>query len=182
MTSPALRPLTMILALADDGTLGHEGKIPWDLPEDLKRFKALTMDHAVIMGRKTWESLPAKFRPLPGRTNIVLTSQSNARFEGAHDMHSLEAAILWARLLKPGKPPIIIGGAAVYREALPLATRILLTRVHCSPGGGTRFDLDRTGWREFARDTYTGAESNPRFSIVSLERASARVVVPAVFA
>jgi dihydrofolate reductase len=137
-------PLSLILALADDGTIGHEGKIPWDLPADRTRFRKLTMGHAVIMGRKTWESLPALVRPFKGRRNIVVSGVGKVDPAGAEVWGSLAGAIAAARLTDA--EPFIIGGAEIYRQALHLATRIYLTEVYLSPGGDTRFGFDRGRW------------------------------------
>lgn len=176
--APVLRPLSLILALADDGTIGHEGKIPWHIPEDMARVKKLTMDHDVIMGRKTWESLPEGMRPLPGRRNIVVSRTYRYEAPGASVWRTLGGALDWAWWALPvnQKGPFILGAAELYREALPLATRIYLTEVHCSPGGDTRFDLDRTGFvetsRTMPRDTRVGAGDATGFSFVTLERES----------
>lgn len=163
----------MILAIADDGTIGHAGGIPWTIPEDLKRFKALTTGHAVIMGRKTWESLPDKVRPLPDRRNIVVSRDANYRAPGASLWHSLETALHWARFGTVQDDPIgpfVIGGAEIYRESLPLATRIYMTRVRCSPGGDTRLDLDLAGWQATSREMIRGNAHPIAFDFITLER------------
>jgi dihydrofolate reductase len=161
----------MILAVADDSTIGHAGSIPWRIPSDLRRFKEATMGRAVIMGRKTWDSLPDAVRHLPGRRNIVLTRDADKRFDGATDLHSLDAALHWCRYCI-GREPFVIGSASLYREALPMTTRILLTEVHCSPAGDTRIDLDRTGFRETSRMDYSRTDDAPGYSFVTLERAT----------
>ncbi|MEI6085348.1 MAG: dihydrofolate reductase [Verrucomicrobiota bacterium] len=133
--------LVIIAALAQNGTIGDAGKIPWHISEDLKRFKRLTLGHPIIMGRKTYESLG---KPLPGRRNIILSRQP-----GRDRFPSLEAA-----LKSCGDETIfIIGGAEIYRLALPLADTLLLTHVHRQVAGDTQFpDYDRTQWREVSRE------------------------------
>lgn len=127
-------PLTLIVAVADDGTIGDGGKLPWHIPEDLRFFKAQTTGHAIIMGRKTWDSIG---RPLPKRTSVVLTRNRSFRAEGAIVATTFEQALAEARRVDDS--PFVIGGAAVYDAALPHATRILLTEVHQSPAGDVRF-------------------------------------------
>jgi dihydrofolate reductase len=145
------QPLNMILALADDGTLGDKGGIPWDLPADRTRFRKLTMGHAVIMGRRTWESLPEHVRPFKGRRSIVVSRRGQIAVDKCHSVGeavevwgSLDGAIAAARTTDP--EPFIAGGVEIYWEALHLATRIYLTEVHLSPGGDTRFAFDRGRW------------------------------------
>jgi dihydrofolate reductase len=115
--------VSLIVAMDPNRVIGNEGKLPWHLPAELQRFKALTMGHHLIMGRKTWQSIG---RPLPGRTSIVLTRDPAYRAPGALVATSLEAALA---LAAPDAEPFIIGGAQVFRDALPLAHRIYLTRV-----------------------------------------------------
>jgi dihydrofolate reductase len=145
--------IVIIAAIAANGTIGHAGKIPWHLSEDLKRFKRLTLGHPVIMGRKTYESLG---KPLPGRRNIVLTRQP-----GTDHFASLEDA-----LISCGDETVfVIGGAEVYRQALPLADTLLLTHVHQPVEGDTKFpDYDRSQWREASR------RDTPEYSFVEYER------------
>lgn len=124
--------IRLIAAVGDNALLGLEidgtHRLPWRIPEDLKYFSHMTNDHAVIMGRSTWESLPETFRPLPGRTNIVLSRDQHYAADGAHVFTSLEEAIMFARGLS-GKPVYVIGGAGVYAQALPLADKLFITRV-----------------------------------------------------
>jgi dihydrofolate reductase len=117
MTGPSL-----IWAQSTSGIIGRAGGIPWQLPEDMARFKALTMGHTVVMGRRTWESLPAKFRPLPGRRNIVLTQQSDFKADGATVVRSFEEA-----LTEPDT--WVVGGEQIYTLAMPRATRCEVTEV-----------------------------------------------------
>lgn len=139
--------LTLIVAVADNGAIGKDGKLPWRISEDLKFFKAATMGHAIIMGRKTWDEVG---RPLPGRRNIVVSRKVGLVLEGAEVAPSLKDAIALAR--QTDAEPFVIGGAAIYAVALPLATKILLTEVHREPEADTFFPpFDRAEWRETAR-------------------------------
>lgn len=113
-----------IVAVGKGNEIGFKGDMPWHLPEDLRRFKALTTGHPVIMGRATWESLPK--RPLPGRRNIVLTRDTNYEASGAETARSLTEAIA---LCEGEETPFVIGGGQIYRESLPLLTRLYVTRV-----------------------------------------------------
>ena len=113
--------VNLIWAQSSSGVIGRDNAIPWRVPEDMARFKELTMDHTVIMGRLTWESLPAKFRPLPGRRNVVVSRQAGYRAEGADVVGSLEDA--------PLDDAWVIGGSQIYGLALPLATRCEVTEV-----------------------------------------------------
>ncbi|HEY4123375.1 MAG TPA: dihydrofolate reductase [Rhizomicrobium sp.] len=158
--------ITLVLAMADNGTIGDANSIPWRLPEDMRRFKSLTLGKPVIMGRKTWESLPKK--PLPGRTNIVVTRDGNYHAEGATIATTLEAAI--ARAKEEGAQEImIIGGAEIYRASLTIATRIELTEVHAHIEGDTKFPLDRTPWHETAREDHK-TDAGLGYSFVTLQR------------
>lgn len=157
--------ISLILARADNGVIGADGGLPWRLPEDLRRFKALTMGKPCLMGRKTWDSLPKK--PLPGRTNIVVTRGFAA--EGAVVVHSFEEAVARARSENPDEI-MVIGGAQIFAAALPLARRIHLTEIHTHPEGDTHFPaFDRNVWRETARDEGVAAYGL-RYSFVTLER------------
>ena len=142
--------LTLIAAVARNGVIGIDQRLPWRLPADLKRFKALTLGHTVIMGRKTWESLPANFRPLPGRRNIVVTRDAGYRTTGAMVVHSLPAAITAAG----DGEAFIIGGAELYAAALPLADRLQLTEIDATFEGDSHFPaIDHQQWRETTRET-----------------------------
>jgi dihydrofolate reductase len=145
-----MTPIVLIVAVAKNGVIGAHGRMPWHLPEDLKRFKLLTLGKPVIMGRKTWDSLPRK--PLPGRSNIVVTRDSAFRAPGATVAHSFETAL--AEAAKEHAIEIaIIGGEAIFAAALPFATRILLTEVDAAPEGDVFMPpLDHSQWRETARE------------------------------
>lgn len=121
--------LNIIAAIGKNRELGLRGKLLWNIPEDMGRFKRLTMGHPVIMGRKTWESLPEKFRPLPGRTNIVVTRQNGYEAVGAIVVDSLEAARAAAARAEGGDEVFVIGGGELYAAALPLADRLYLTLI-----------------------------------------------------
>ncbi|MCK9380065.1 MAG: dihydrofolate reductase [Sulfuritalea sp.] len=146
--------LTLIAAVARNGVIGIDNRLPWRLAADLKHFKALTLGHAVIMGRKTWESLPASFRPLPGRHNIVVTRDAAYHAAGATVAASLPAALSAAE----SDEAFVIGGAELYAAALPLADRLQLTEIDAAFEGDTHFPaFDRGQWQETARETHHDA-------------------------
>ncbi|MEJ0026833.1 MAG: dihydrofolate reductase [Rhizomicrobium sp.] len=162
-------PVVFVLARADNGVIGDSGRIPWRIPEDMKRFKALTIGKPMIVGRKTWESFPK--RPLPGRTNIVITRDGAYRADGAVVVHGLDEALARARAENPSEI-VIGGGTEIYRAALPLATRIELTEVHMQVPGDAHLPSFGEGWRETAREEHATAEGL-RYSYVTLLRPSA---------
>ena len=158
--------LAIVAAVARNGVIGAGNALPWHLPEDLKHFKALTTGHAVIMGRKTWESLPPRFRPLPGRRNIVVTRDKTYRAEGAVVVHSIEEATAKVS----GSEAFVIGGAELYALALPIADRLELTEIDADIEGDAFFPpLDRAQWREAARKAGAG-EGDLRYAFVRYER------------
>ena len=118
--------LRLIYARARNGVIGRDGRMPWHLPEDLAHFKRATLGSPVIMGRKTWESLPPVFRPLPGRRNIVVTRQGDWQASGAEVAHSLEQALA---LCQDAPLAWVMGGADIYRQALPLAQQVVVTEI-----------------------------------------------------
>lgn len=148
MPDPSSRPvrLALIAAVARNGIIGDRNTLPWRLPEDLRRFRALTTGHSVIMGRKTWESLG---RPLPGRQNIVVSSQSGFCAPGAEVVLTLDQALERATM----PPPVFcIGGGELYRVALPRADVLHITAIHRDFDGDTRFPpLDHEEWTETER-------------------------------
>ena len=155
--------ITFYLARATNGVIGRDGQLPWRLPADLKRFKALTMGKPMIMGRKTFESFPS---PLPGRRHIVLTRDPAWQEDGAEVAHSVEEALRLANA-----PHVsIIGGAEIYRLFLPRADRIELTEVHLQAEGDTRIDGFGAGWRETRRDFHAAEGDRPAHSFVTLVR------------
>ena len=157
----AREPLCLVLAVAKNGAIGNKGSLPWHVPEDLKHFRRSTVGHAVIMGRKTWAEVG---KPLPGRRNLVVTRDPELLLEGAEVVTSLEEAI--ARARTTDAEPRVIGGAEIYRLALPLATRILLTEIQLEPEGDVFFHLDRSGFREIERRV----GDDPRAVYITLER------------
>lgn len=164
--------LALICAMASNRVIGDKNSLPWRLSDDLKYFKKVTMGACIIMGRKTWESIG---RPLPGRTNIVLTSNSTFTAEGATIVSSFEQAIEVAGEVSANTgvdEAFIIGGAALYNIALPLAQRIHLTRVHASVEGDTKLlEFDESDWVEESKEGFAKSESNEfDFSICVLNR------------
>ena len=141
--------ISLIVAVAENGVIGDRNALLWHISEDLRHFKAVTTGHPVVMGRKTWESLG---RPLPNRTNVVITRQ-NIEIPGCTVVHSLEEAVA---LFPDDEEVFVIGGAQIYGEALPAADRFYLTRVHRAYEGDTRFpEWDAAEWR------LVGSESFP---------------------
>lgn len=164
--------LSLICAMAENRVIGRNNSLPWHLSEDLKYFKRVTMGNSIIMGRKTWESIG---RPLPGRTNIVITSNPEYQAEGVRIVHSLEDALKLAEsiaYIDGSKEAFIIGGADLYRRALPVADRFHLTRVHAEVDGDTSLpEFDESEWQEVAREDFSHSETNPYdYSICLLER------------
>jgi dihydrofolate reductase len=161
--------VTLIWAEAADRVIGNGGKIPWRLPEEQQHFKRLTMGATVVMGRGTWESLPASVRPLPGRRNIVISRQSSYEASGAEVVASLEDALK----LGADGDVWVIGGASVYEQALPFADRVVRTRVHVQVEGDTRAPVLDAGWTMVARDPETGlhrSETGLDYCVATLER------------
>ena len=139
--------VALIAAVARNGVIGIDNHLPWRLPDDMKRFRALTMGHSVIMGRKTFESIGT---PLPGRQNIVVTHRTDFRAAGCERAASLPDAI--ARATRP-EPVFVIGGEALYRAALPLADLLYLTEIDRDFAGDARFpEFARQDWREAERE------------------------------
>ena len=142
--------LVVVAAVARNGVIGREGGIPWHIPEDLARFRALTTGHPVVMGRKTWDSLPDRFRPLPGRRNVVVTRNPAWSADGAERAASLEDAL---DLLDDLETVFVIGGASLYAEALPLADALELTEVELEVEGDAFFPAwDRETFEELSRE------------------------------
>jgi dihydrofolate reductase len=156
--------ITLVVAAAENGVIGKDGSIPWRIPEDLQRFKAMTMGSPIVMGRKTWDSLPRK--PLPGRTNIVVTRQADWTADGAVTAHSLEDAIAKAG---DADEIFVIGGAEIYAAAMPLATCIELTEVHAEFDGDAVLPELEGEWDETFREGHQ-AEDGLFYSFVTLER------------
>lgn len=155
----------LIAAVAKNGVIGANGKLPWHLAEDMKHFKRLTLNHPIIMGRRTWESFA---KPLPDREHVVISRKPGFEAPGASVASSLEGAIA----LCAGEPvAFVIGGVEVYAAALPLADGLVLTEIHQDYAGDTRFpDWDRKAWRVSQKETHTSA-GGVRFDFVFYERA-----------
>lgn len=154
--------ITIIAAVSKNGMIGRDGKLPWHIPEDLKHFKELTLGKVVLMGRKTWESIPEKFRPLPGRTNVVVTRQTGYTAPpGVEVFSSLDDALT----AHATDAVLVIGGAEVYRQAMPLAGRLEITHVDSEVEGDTMFPpIDQDVWKEKTREDHDG------FSFVRYEK------------
>lgn len=170
--------LAMIAAQSQNRVIGTNNKLPWYLPEDLKYFKRVTLGKPIIMGRKTFESIG---RPLPGRTNIIITRNADWTHEGAgvQVVHSLEQAIELAEnlaLINGFEESLVIGGAEIYALALPHADRLYLTQVHAEVQGDAHFPLlDPAQWREVAREDFSAVEPNPYdYSFIVLDRAEGK--------
>lgn len=139
--------ISIISALAKNRVIGINNSLPWRLPEDLKYFKALTLGHHILMGRKTWESIG---KPLPGRTTVIITRGDYPAPEGVKIAHSLQEAI---EVCGADEEIFFVGGAELYAQAIPLADRLYLTEIQADVEGDARFpDYDRTPWREISRD------------------------------
>ncbi len=164
MISPG--SISMIVAASTNNVIGVAGELPWHLSNDLKRFKAITMGKPIVMGRKTYESIG---RALPGRQNIVLTTQNTFSADGCDIVASPEAAIIAAG---QAEEVMIIGGGEIYRLFLPLANRIYLTRVKVALAGDTVFPaLDASVWQEIAREEHSADASNDYdFAILTYSR------------
>ena len=160
-------PVALVVAAAENGVIGFNGALPWRIPEDMKRFKSLTIGKPCIMGRKTWDSLPKK--PLPGRMNIVITRDANYHANGALVAHSFDEAIELAAREYPGEIAII-GGEAVFAAALPIAGRIHLTKIMAAPEGDAFMPaIDPAQWQQ-AKSEGPYESGGLRFSFVVLER------------
>jgi len=153
--------LCFVVAVAENGVIGAQGGMPWRLPSDLKRFKAMTMGKPVIMGRKTYDSIG---RPLPGRDNIVISRSETFAPEGVFVVRSVEAALRLAvaRATDRGVDEIaVIGGGAIFKEMMPNVERIYLTRVHAAPPGDVLFpELARDDWQEIDRQDFAAADGD----------------------
>ncbi len=168
--------IVLVAAVARNGVIGREGGLAWNIPEDMAHFKAVTAGGTVIMGRSTWESLPARFRPLPGRRNIVLSRQAGFQAPGAEVACTLEAALKLSGSPHPGRPVpeavFVIGGAQVYAAALPDTQRLELTEIQADFEGDAHFPAD---WHErFAavsrRRVHTAEPNHFDIDFVTYER------------
>jgi dihydrofolate reductase len=162
----------MIAAVAENGVIGRDNQLPWRLPEDLQYFKRTTMGKAVIMGRKTYDSIG---RPLPGRTNIVVSRQPGLVLAGVRVVADVSAGVTLATELTAaddGAELVVIGGAEIYAVCMPLAQRLYLTEVAATVAGDAWFpDWDRDQWRECSRERHRATDANPHdYSFVIYER------------
>jgi dihydrofolate reductase len=163
--------VAMIWAQARDGVIGAEGGLPWHLPEDLKLFRDRTTGSTVVMGRRTWESLPDRFRPLPGRTNVVLTSDRGWSGEGARPAASV------AQVLDEHDSLWVIGGGAVYAAFLPHADRLVVTDVDETVPGDTRAPAIGSEWERVTRtpeESWSLSSSGLRYAVTEYVRGPAR--------
>jgi dihydrofolate reductase len=168
--------LTIVAAVARNGVIGRAEKIPWHIPEDIARFRALTTGHPVVMGRKTWDSLPSRFRPLPDRRNVVVTRNREWGAEGAERAGSLADAL---RRLDGSERVFVIGGAELYAAALPLADELELTEVDVEVEGDAFFpDWDRDAFDAVSREPHVSAEG-VRFAFASYRRRASSDAAPA---
>jgi dihydrofolate reductase len=158
--------LHLIYARARNGTIGQNNQMPWHLPEDLAHFKRVTLGQPVIMGRKTWDSLPARFRPLPGRLNIVVTRQAEWQADGALRAHSIEDAM---GLCGDAPDAWIMGGAEIYRQAEPLASTAVVTEIDADFEGDAFAPQLGTCWQEKQRESCVSSQGLP-FSFVTYHR------------
>ena len=158
--------LSIIAALADNGVIGRDNQLPWRMPADLAHFKRLTLGKPIIMGRRTWESLPGL---LPHRTHIVVTRDRDYRAEGGFVVHSIGEAIAFAG---DAEEMMVVGGATLYAQTLPLASRMYLTYVHQRIDGDTVFpEYERAEWCEVGRERHEADARNPfPYSFVTLQR------------
>jgi dihydrofolate reductase len=160
--------MTLLVAVAENGAIGKDNGLLWHLPEDLKRFKRLTTGHVVVMGRKTYESIG---KPLPNRTNIVVSRNAAFRAEGCLVVSSLEEALRHAAAQQPEATIFLIGGAELYRLGLPDCDRLEITEVHSAPEGDAFFGFDRTAWQEVVREHHPADERHAHaFDFVTFDR------------
>jgi len=161
--------ISIIVAMDSNGVIGRENELPWHLPADLQHFKHTTMGKPILMGRKTWESIG---RPLPGRTNIVITRDSDYQADGCVVVNSIDAALAAAG---EQDEVMVIGGAEFYRQVLPRTDTLYLTRIHASFDGDTVFpELNAASWHEVERSDRAADEKNPHdYSFIRLERLAA---------
>jgi dihydrofolate reductase len=155
--------LHLILARARNGVIGLNNQLPWHLPEDLAHFKRVTLGCPVIMGRKTWDSLPPQFRPLPGRLNVVVTRQAEWQAEGALRAGSISQAL---QLCPPETDAWVIGGAEIYVQAMPLARTAVVTEIDQDFEGDAFAPVFHTDWNEVKRESHISAQGVP-FSFVT---------------
>jgi dihydrofolate reductase len=159
--------LNLIWAQTTSGVIGKDNTIPWHLPEDQQHFREVTKGHAVIMGRKTWDSLPERFRPLPGRTNIVISRQNGLEIDGAAVAGSLDSAL---ELVPEGSEAWVIGGSQIYTEALSRANKIVVTFIDMSVDGDAKAPEFDAGWEIVDCAGWRKAENGTRYRIATATR------------
>jgi dihydrofolate reductase len=160
MSHPHQPRIYLVAAVASNGIIGANGRLPWHFPEELRHFKEVTLGHPVIMGRRTWESLKG---PLPGRRNIVVTGTPGYQAAGAEVVASLDAALA---LCAGAEKAMVIGGSRLFEESLPVAAGLELTEIHRDYQGDTWFPkYERSAWREHKREARTAADGT-RFDYV----------------
>ncbi len=157
--------ISIIVAIAENGVIGDKNALLWNIKEDMRRFRTTTTGHPVVMGRKTFESIG---RPLPKRTNVVIT-RGDSTFDGCEVAHSLEEAVT---MFPKDEEVFIIGGAQIYKQALPIADKLYLTIVHRNYEGDTSFpQIDMSQWQEVSREEFDrGEEYDGAFTFIDLER------------
>jgi len=154
--------VSLIAAVAENGVIGKNNDLPWNLPDDMKYFMQTTKAHYVIMGRKNYQSIPEKFRPLPNRTNIVVTRQQNFKAEGCVVVHSIEDGIQRARANNE-QEVFIIGGAEIYRQGMKHTQRMYLTEIKAAIDGDTSFPaFNKEDWKEVSRISH-GTDERHRY-------------------
>ncbi|MBC7409605.1 MAG: dihydrofolate reductase [Arcicella sp.] len=160
--------ISLIVAVAENGVIGHNNQLIWHLPNDLKQFRRLTTGHCIIMGRKTFDSIG---KPLPNRTSIIISRNPDFQIEGCITVNSLEKAISKAKKIE-SQEAFIIGGAEIYRLSLPLTDKIYLTEVHHDFEGDALFPtIDKTVWQETKRENFETDEKHLyKYSFVELEK------------
>ena len=159
--------VSLLAAMARGGVIGRDGRIPWRLPEDMVRFRELTMGHPVVMGRKTWETLPDRFRPLPGRGNVVVTRNPDWSTQGADRAGSIQDAL---ELVASEPQVFVIGGGEIYTAALPYADELLLTEIDADVEGDTTFPAwERDEFEETSREQHVAEDGTP-FAFVTYRR------------
>ncbi len=154
--------ISIIVAVARNGVIGKDGKLPWRIPEDMKRFKELTMGKTVVMGRKTWESIPERFRPLPGRKNAVVTRNAEYAVPAGVELFGTVADAVAAHADE--EEVMIIGGAKIYRQSLPFADTLHITHIDKDYDGDVTLDIDYSRWEPVATEPHDG------FSFVTYAR------------
>lgn len=163
--------ISLIAAMAQNRVIGKNNDLPWRLPDDMKFFMQQTKGHHVIMGRKNYDSLQEKFKPLPNRTNIVVTRQKNLNAPGCIVVNAVEQALQIAQQAHEPET-YVIGGAEIYKIALPMAHRIYLTEIHADVQGDTYFpEFDKEAWEEVSRVPHPADERHPfAFDFVIYEK------------